>query len=74
MSILRYVNSSATKGLKYGDDGSLTVTIQHESPGTDQESYWLPTPDGPFSLQARLCWPAPEALAPLYVPPSVQKA
>jgi len=57
MSILRYVISSAAKGLKYGDDGSLTVTIQHESPGTDQESNWLPAPDGPFLLQARLYWP-----------------
>jgi hypothetical protein len=73
-SINRYVISSATKGLKYGDDGSLTVTIQHVSPGMEDESNWLPAPDSPFSLQARLYWPKPEALDPLYVLPPVQKA
>ena len=72
--INRYVISSATKGLKYADDGSLTVTLQHESPGADKESNWLPAPDGPFSLQARLYWPNPEALDPLYAPPPVRKA
>jgi hypothetical protein len=73
-SINRYVISSATKGLKYSDDGSLTVYLQHESPGADVESNWLPAPNGPFSLQARLYWPKPEALNPLYVPPPVRKA
>ncbi len=72
--INRYVISSATKGLKYGDDGSLTVNLQHESPGAEAESNWLPAPDGPFSLQARLYWPEPEALDPLYVLPPVRKA
>jgi hypothetical protein len=69
----RYVISSATKGLEYGDDGSLTVYIQHESPGAEAESNWLPAPDGPFSLQARLYRPKPKALDPLYVPPPVRK-
>ena len=72
--INRYVISSATKGLEYADDGSLTVYLQHESPGAEAESNWLPAPDGPFSLQARLYWPEPEALDPLYVPPPVRKA
>lgn len=72
--IKRYVISSATKGLKYADDGSLTVYLQHESPGVDKESNWLPASDGPFSLQARLYWPEPDALDPLYVPPPVRKA
>ena len=72
--INRYVISSATKGLKYAEDGSLTVTLQHESPGTEAESNWLPAPDGPFSLQARLYWPKPESLDPLYAPPPVRKA
>ena len=72
--INRYVVSSATKGLKYRDDGSLTIYIQHESPGADKECNWLPAPDGPFSLQARLYWPQPKALEPLYAPPPVHKA
>jgi hypothetical protein len=39
------------------------------TPGVDKESNWLPAPDGPFSLQARLYWPEPEAFSPLYAPP-----
>ncbi len=72
--INRYVISSATKGLKYGDDGSLTIFMQHESPSADAESNWLPAPDGPFSLQARLYWPEPNALDLLYAPPPIRKA
>jgi hypothetical protein len=34
---------------------------------------WRPAHDGPFSLQARLYWPKPEALDPLYVLPPVVK-
>jgi len=41
--------------------------------GADKESNWLPAPDSLFSLQARLYWPKPEALDPLYAPP-VEKA
>jgi len=72
--INRYVISSITQGLQYAEDGSLTVYLQHESPGPELESNWLPAPDGPFSLQARLYWPKPEALDPLYAPPPVRKA
>jgi hypothetical protein len=71
--INRYVISSATKGLKYNKDGSLDVYIQKDSPGKDKESNWLPAHDGPFSLQARLYWPNPDMLDPLYVMPVVEK-
>ncbi len=71
--INRYVISSATEGLKYNEDGSLDVYIQKENPGEDKVSNWLPAHDGPFSLQARLYWPNPENLDPLYVMPSVKK-
>jgi hypothetical protein len=72
-SINRYVISSATKGLKYNKDGSLDVYIQKDSPGKDKESNWLPAHDGLFSLQARLYWPNPDMLDPLYVMPVVRK-
>jgi len=71
--INRYVISSITEGLKYGEDGSLTVYLQHQSPGEEKESNWLPAPNGPFSLQARLYWPLSESLDPLYTPPPVRK-
>lgn len=71
--INRYVISSATEGLKYNEDGSLNVYIQKENPGIDKESNWLPAYDGIFSLQARLYWPNPDALDPLYVMPAIMK-
>ncbi len=70
--INRYVISSATKGLKYNEDGSLDVYIQKDSPGKNKESNWLPAHDGLFSLQARLYWPNPDMLHPLYVMPVVR--
>lgn len=72
--INRYIIGSATEGLKYEDDGALNIYIQRESPGKDKESNWLPAHNGPFSLQARLYWPSPEKLDPLYVMPVVRKA
>ena len=67
----RYALGDRTQGVVYGADGSLTVYLQHESPGADKESNWLPAPDGLFSLQMRCYWPEPERLDPLYVPPAV---
>ncbi len=69
--INRYVISSATDGLKYNEDGSLDIYIQKEKPSADKVSNWLPAYDGEFSLQARLYWPEPESLDPLYVLPKV---
>ena len=71
--INRYSIGDRTEGLKYGDDGSLTVYIQHRSPGKDKESNWLPAPDGPFTLYARLYWPKKEAIDGTWVPPAVAK-
>ncbi len=58
--------------LQYGKDGSLTIYIQHVSPGKKKAGNWLPAPDGPFSLQFRMYLPKPEALNPLYLPPAVR--
>ncbi len=72
--IHRYAIGDRTEGLEYGGDASLTVLLQHLSPGEDRESNWLPAPDGPFSLMMRCYWPEAEALDPLYVPPAIAKA
>jgi len=69
-SIGRYSIGDRSK-LRYGKDGSLTIYIQHESPGESLQSNWLPAPNGPFSLQFRMYLPKPEALDPLYLPPAV---
>jgi hypothetical protein len=69
----RYTIGDRTAGLQYGEDGSLTVYIQTESPGVDRESNWLPAFEGPFSFTMRIYWPEPDALDPLYVPPAIEK-
>jgi hypothetical protein len=51
--INRYSISQYTEGLKYNPDGSLDIYIQHESPGADKESNWLPSPSGEFNLVLR---------------------
>ncbi len=59
--------------MQFGDDGALTIHIQHDSPGTDQESNWLPAPKGPFYLCLRLYNARTEALTLDWLPPAVQK-
>lgn len=36
------------------------LSIQHDSPGKDNESNWLPAPNGPIYLAMRLYWPRAE--------------
>jgi hypothetical protein len=48
---------SARESLKQNADGSTELYIQHESPGKDKESNWLPAPAGDFILMLRLYWP-----------------
>ena len=56
----RYTLSSRSK-LKPNPDGSVTLRLQHESPGKDLESNWLPAPKGKFILMMRLYWPKEKA-------------
>jgi hypothetical protein len=59
--------------LKYDPDGSLTLYVQNENPGKDNEANWLPAPKGPFNLTMRLYAPKPEALTGKWNPPPVTK-
>lgn len=66
--INRYlVNTSMVQDMKKNADGSLTIYMQHESPGKEKESNWLPAPDGPIYLALRMYWPSTEA--PSILPP-----
>lgn len=47
-SINRYSIGDRTRGLQYDQDGSLTLYIQHASPGVGLETNWLPAPEAPF--------------------------
>ena len=56
------INSPMLPQLQQDADGGLTLYVQHESPGPDKESNWLPAPAGPFMAVLRLYWPKAEAL------------
>ncbi|MCY1382103.1 hypothetical protein D9M69_700850 [compost metagenome] len=56
------INSPMLPQLKRDADGGLTLYIQHDSPGKDRESNWLPAPKGSFVMALRLFWPKAEAL------------
>ena len=59
---------------KLGDDGSLTIYLQAESPGKDKESNWLPTPkDDNFKLALRLYVPKPQVADGSWKPPGVNR-
>ncbi|WP_346840072.1 DUF1254 domain-containing protein [Microbulbifer sp. SAOS-129_SWC] len=48
--------------LQFNADGSLDLYIQHQSPGKDRESNWLPAPAGRFQAMMRMYSPKPEVL------------
>ena len=59
--------------LKYNEDGSLVLYIQHDSPGKDKESNWLPAPEGPFNLSMRLYLPRANVQDGRWSPPPVRR-
>jgi hypothetical protein len=69
--INRYGITDRTAGLRYGADGSLTLSIQNPRP-VDQAN-WLPAPQDAFQLILRTYQPRPEVLNGNYKPPSLQR-
>jgi hypothetical protein len=68
---------SARNEFKANADGSIDLYIQHDSPGADKESNWLPAPAGKFVLMMRLYWPKetpPSIIDGSWKVPPVQKA
>lgn len=68
---------SPRQDLKKNADGSVTLYLQHASPGADKESNWLPAPADRFILMLRLYWPNednPSILDGSWVIPQVVKA
>jgi hypothetical protein len=70
-SLNRYSLGTKTQSLKYNSDGSLTLYYQHDSPGSDKESNWVPAPKDEFSLYIRAYWPKAEILEGRWTPPTV---
>jgi len=52
----RYTLSQRNQ-LRANADGSVDLYIQHDSPGADKESNWLPAPADRFILMLRMYWP-----------------
>jgi hypothetical protein len=70
--INRYAISS-WMDLKYNADGSLDIYLQHNSPGPDKESNWLPSPEkGVLGVTMRLYAPKPQALDGRWAPPPIR--
>jgi hypothetical protein len=56
----RYLVGDRTPGLRYDDDGTLRILLQHDRPAADEN--WLPVPAGPFYLALRAYLPRAELL------------
>ena len=59
----RYAIGSLKEGYELGEDGSLTIYLQHDSPGEDKESNWLPSPEGEFFVIRRAYGPGTKLLS-----------
>jgi hypothetical protein len=57
--------------LKFNSDGSLDLFVQHDAPGADHDSNWLPAPNGKFNLSLRLYWPGEDVVRGRWRPPPV---
>ncbi len=73
-SLNRYlINSSMLPAMTRDPDRGLTLYLQHDSPGIDKESNWLPAPNGEFWVVMRLYWPKQEALNGTWQAPPLQR-
>jgi hypothetical protein len=59
--------------LKKNADGSLDLFIQHENPGSEKESNWLPAPKGVLGVTMRLYAPRPAVLNNDWNPPAIKR-
>jgi hypothetical protein len=69
----RYSIGDRTPGLRTAEDGSVTISMQTDSPGSGKESNWLPTPEGRFRPILRMYQPQKAILDGSYVLPPVRK-
>ncbi len=71
--IKRYSIGDRTPGIQYNDDGSLDLYLQHDSPGPDKESNWLPAPAGDFRPTLRIYQPGEGVFDGSWLPPSIKR-
>jgi hypothetical protein len=56
------INSPMAESFQQGQDSSVTIYLQKDSPGAALESNWLPAPVGPFYAVLRIYLPKAEVL------------
>lgn len=71
--IRRYGIGNMAEKLKPNPDGSLTISIQNESPGEAKEVNWLPAPQEGFFLMMRMYQPEEKMYRGAYVLPPLQE-
>jgi hypothetical protein len=59
--------------LTFNGDGSLDLYLQHQDPGADKQSNWLPAPRGPLGVTLRLYAPRPVVLHGHWAPPPIKR-
>lgn len=71
--INRYNIGTYTSGLENSTDRSLDIYVQHDSPGKEKESNWLPSPEGSFYLVLRMYVPEEQILNGMWPYPTLQQ-
>jgi len=66
------INSAMLTHLRKTEDGNIVLYLQHESPGSELESNWLPAPGENFYAVMRLYLPRAEALNGTWTPPPIK--
>ncbi len=70
----RYSIGDRTPGLRYDDNGALTLWLQHDQPDDEaQRANWLPAPAGDFRPLLRLYQPGQAILDGSYVLPPIER-
>lgn len=70
----RYSIGDRTPGLRYADDGSLTIAMGATAPSDPElRANWLPAPEGPFRPLIRMYEPEPSVVDGRYTLPPIQR-
>ena len=69
----KYLVSSTSKDLIYGEDGSLEIYLQRDQPDQALRANWIPLPKGDFNLFFRFYLPNQSMIDQSYVPPPVRR-
>jgi hypothetical protein len=70
----KYAITGRAPDLVRNSDGSVTLYLQHDSPGEDLEPNWLPAPAGPFLAGLRLYGPSDRVQSDQWHMPDLRKA